>query len=139
MAPCPLAVVTATYLRKAKTSEVLVSWTATRIDGCDPGIATLSLVIVTTSSLPAVQVQVVATALPTMVTPLPHVTFYRNFPTKESEVIDDPFDPMIGVAVAEQSDELPPMERTCLGLLSVLDQVDDSHDEAKTVMVNSPA
>ncbi|MCZ6612857.1 MAG: TetR/AcrR family transcriptional regulator [Planctomycetota bacterium] len=59
-----------------------------------------------------------------------HMTFYRNFPTKESAVFDDPFDPMIGAAVAEQNDKLPPMERTCLGLLGVLDQLDDSHDGA---------
>jgi AcrR family transcriptional regulator len=64
-----------------------------------------------------------------------HMTFYRNFPTKESVVFDDPFDPMIGAAVAEQSDKLPPIERTCLGLLAVLDQVDDSHDQAMLARV----
>ncbi len=64
-----------------------------------------------------------------------HMTFYRNFPTKESVVFDDPFDPMIGEAVAEQSDRLPPIERTCLGLLAVLNDIDDSHDQAMLVRV----
>jgi AcrR family transcriptional regulator len=64
-----------------------------------------------------------------------HMTFYRNFPTKESVIFDDPFDPMIGEAVAEQSDQLPPIERTCLGLLAVLNDVDDSHDQAMLARV----
>lgn len=45
-----------------------------------------------------------------------HMTFFRHFPTKESVVLDDPFDPMIGAAVADQDAELPPLVRACLGV-----------------------
>ena len=31
-----------------------------------------------------------------------HMTFFRHFPTKEAVVLDDPYDPVLGVAVARQ-------------------------------------
>jgi AcrR family transcriptional regulator len=45
-----------------------------------------------------------------------HMTFFRYFRTKESVVLDDPFDPMLGVAVAGAPTHLPPLLRACRGL-----------------------
>ncbi|GEK21017.1 TetR/AcrR family transcriptional regulator [Cellulomonas xylanilytica] len=49
-----------------------------------------------------------------------HMTFFRNFPTKEDVVLDDPYDPMLAEAVAAQPRDLVPLERVRLGLLSAL-------------------
>lgn len=57
-----------------------------------------------------------------------HMTFYRHFPTKESVVLDDPFDPMIGTSVAAQDPALRPIERVRLGLLGILAHLDPSDD-----------
>lgn len=46
-----------------------------------------------------------------------HMTFYRHFPTKESVVLDDPYDPLIGEAVAHQDPALPPVVRAASGIL----------------------
>ncbi len=64
-----------------------------------------------------------------------HMTFYRHFPTKESVVFDDPFDPMIGELVAAQDKSLIAFERTRRGIvagLSMLD-ADDDHDIRRRV------
>ena len=45
-----------------------------------------------------------------------HMTFFRHFPTKESVVLDDPFDPALGAAVAAAPCSLPPLLRACRGL-----------------------
>lgn len=45
-----------------------------------------------------------------------HMTFFRYFRTKESVVLDDPFDPMLGAAVAGAPTHLPPLLRACRGL-----------------------
>jgi AcrR family transcriptional regulator len=45
-----------------------------------------------------------------------HMTFFRHFPTKESVVLDDPFDPALGAAVAAAPGDLPPLLRACRGL-----------------------
>lgn len=45
------------------------------------------------------------------------MTFFRHFPTKESAVVGDPYDPLIADAVAQQPAELPAFERVRRGLL----------------------
>ena len=47
-----------------------------------------------------------------------HMTFYRHFPTKESVVLDDPFDPLIGEAVRAQDPAAPPLARVARGILA---------------------
>ena len=64
-----------------------------------------------------------------------HMTFYRYFPTKESVVLDDPYDPVIGTAVAGQNQELPPLQRVRRGFLEVLDHMDPSGDDAVRIRV----
>jgi AcrR family transcriptional regulator len=46
-----------------------------------------------------------------------HMTFYRHFPTKESVVLDDPYDPLIGEAVARQDPDLPVVARVADGFV----------------------
>lgn len=46
-----------------------------------------------------------------------HMTFYRHFPTKESVVLDDPYDPAIGTAVARQDPSKPTIARVAAGVL----------------------
>lgn len=46
------------------------------------------------------------------------MTFFRHFPSKDAVLLDDPYDPAIGAAVASQPAELVPLERACLGILS---------------------
>lgn len=57
-----------------------------------------------------------------------HMTFFRNFPTKESVVLDDPYDPLLGAAVAAQDPKLPVIERVRGGLLQAFDQLDEPED-----------
>jgi len=47
-----------------------------------------------------------------------HMTFYRHFPTKESVVLDDPYDPLIGEAVRAQDPSLPAVVRVARGILT---------------------
>lgn len=49
-----------------------------------------------------------------------HMTFFRNFPTKESVVLDDPYDPVIGEAIVRQDAGLPVLQRVLLGLVDAL-------------------
>ena len=44
-----------------------------------------------------------------------HMTFFRHFPTKESVVLDDPYDPIIAERVAAQPATLPALERVRRG------------------------
>lgn len=50
-----------------------------------------------------------------------HMTFFRHFPTKESVVVADMFDPVIAGAVAAQPAQLPPLVRGVGGLLAALE------------------
>lgn len=59
-----------------------------------------------------------------------HMTFFRHFPTKDSVVVDDPYDPLIGTAVAAQPRDLPALERIRLGLLEAWEGIDAPDDEA---------
>ncbi len=58
-----------------------------------------------------------------------HMTFFRYFPTKESALIGDPFDPMIAASVAAQPESLPAIERVARGFLAVLGIVDEQIDD----------
>lgn len=58
-----------------------------------------------------------------------HMTFFRHFPTKESVVLDDPYDPIIGEAVAGQSPILPALERVRRALLEAWQRVEEPGDE----------
>lgn len=44
------------------------------------------------------------------------MTFFRHFPTKESLLVDDPYDPVIGDAVARESPDLDPLTRAARGV-----------------------
>lgn len=68
-----------------------------------------------------------------------HMTFFRNFPTKESVVLDDPYDPMLGAAVARQDPALPSLERVRRGLLEAWGGLDEPGDETTRVRVNLAA
>jgi AcrR family transcriptional regulator len=55
-----------------------------------------------------------------------HMTFFRYFPKKESVLLDDPYDPAIARAVAEQPASLPVIERVARGLLLVTEAMGDA-------------
>jgi len=57
---------------------------------------------------------------------LSHMTFFRYFPTKESVLLGDPFDPVIAASVGAQPATMPPIERVARGFLSALDQIDEA-------------
>ena len=44
------------------------------------------------------------------------MTFFRHFRTKEQLLLDDPYDPLIAAAVAEQACTLAPLRRTVRGI-----------------------
>lgn len=44
------------------------------------------------------------------------MTFFRHFGSKERVVLDDPYDPFIAAAVAEQARSLDPLRRTVRGI-----------------------
>jgi AcrR family transcriptional regulator len=52
-----------------------------------------------------------------------HMTFFRHFPTKESVVVGDPYDPLIAEAVRQQPADLPTFERVRRGLLAAWSQM----------------
>lgn len=54
-----------------------------------------------------------------------HMTFFRHFPTKESVVLADPWDPVIAAAVAATPADLAPLERVRRGLAAALDRMGD--------------
>lgn len=57
------------------------------------------------------------------------MTFFRNFPTKVSVLLDDPYDPVIGEMVAATDLDLPALERIRQGLLRAWEYVDEPGDE----------
>lgn len=59
-----------------------------------------------------------------------HMTFFRHFPTKESVVLDDPYDPLIGEAVARQDPQVPVVQRTLLGVLEAWRSSDSPDDDS---------
>lgn len=50
-----------------------------------------------------------------------HMTFFRHFPTKESVVVADVFDPAIAAAVAAQPRSSTPLARAVRGLAAAMD------------------
>lgn len=48
-----------------------------------------------------------------------HMTFFRHFPTKESVVVEDLFDPALAAAVAAQSDSMA-LSRAVHGIVAVM-------------------
>lgn len=56
------------------------------------------------------------------------MTFFRHFPTKDAVLVTDPYDPVIADAVAAQPRDLPPLERTRLGLLAALGDITPTED-----------
>ncbi|MFT3835065.1 MAG: TetR family transcriptional regulator [Micropruina sp.] len=56
------------------------------------------------------------------------MTFFRHFPTKDSVLVTDPYDPLIAEAVGAQPPELPALERVRLGFLSALDGITPTED-----------
>jgi AcrR family transcriptional regulator len=64
-----------------------------------------------------------------------HMTFFRHFPTKESVVLDDPDDPVLGAAVAQQDTTLPALERVRRGVLQSWEGLDEPDDEMTRVRI----
>jgi AcrR family transcriptional regulator len=52
-----------------------------------------------------------------------HMTFYRYFPSKESVVLDDDYDPLIAEVIAAQPRDLPPVERVRRALGAAMPEV----------------
>ena len=59
-----------------------------------------------------------------------HMTFFRHFPTKQSVVVSDPYDPLIAEAVSHQSQDLGALERVRRGLIEVSTAVGDALDRS---------
>lgn len=57
-----------------------------------------------------------------------HMTFFRHFPTKESVVVSDPYDPLIAEAVSLQPADLSALERVRRGLIEVSTAMGDTID-----------
>lgn len=51
------------------------------------------------------------------------MTFFRHFGSKDGVLFDDPYDPMIVKAVAQQSSELPAIRRVSEGLRAAWSQI----------------
>jgi len=58
-----------------------------------------------------------------------HMTFFRHFPTKQSLVLQDPFDPAIAAAVAAQPRNLPAITRACRGVRAALEAISLPEEE----------
>ncbi len=71
-----------------------------------------------------------------------HMTFFRYFPTKESVVVEDPYDPLIADAVRAQPTDLMPLERVRRGLLAAWQgaplDVDEETRERVAIMAAYP-
>lgn len=70
------------------------------------------------------------------------MTFFRYFPTKESVLLDDPYDPLIGAAVGAQPHDLDPLSRTIRGIRAAWHGLPEpSSDELRDrlrIVANSP-
>lgn len=56
-----------------------------------------------------------------------HMTFFRNFPSKDAVLLDDPYDPLIAEAVAAQPADRSPLERACNGILAAWTRIPEEH------------
>ena len=70
------------------------------------------------------------------------MTFFRYFPSKESVLVDDPYDPLIGAAVGAQPRDLDPLSRTVRGIRAAWHSLPvPSSDEVRDrmrIVANSP-
>jgi AcrR family transcriptional regulator len=57
-----------------------------------------------------------------------HMTFFRHFPTKESVVVEDPYDPLLAEAVAAQPADLSAFERVRRGTRAAMADAPPSVD-----------
>jgi len=64
-----------------------------------------------------------------------HMTFFRHFPTKESVVLDDPYDPVIGELVAATDSSLPALRRVVTGLSTAWHHVDEPDDDTTRLRI----
>ncbi len=67
-----------------------------------------------------------------------HMTFFRHFATKESVLLDDPYDPVLAEAVHAQPSDLPPLERVRRALLAAwaaLPEPGESETRARLALV----
>jgi len=76
-------------------------------------LQSVALDLVTRQGFDATTVAEIATAAG-----VSHMTFFRYFPTKESVLLDDPYDPLIADAVHAQPTELPALERVRRAILA---------------------
>ncbi len=67
------------------------------------------------------------------------MTFFRYFPTKESVLTDDPYDPLIARAVAVQPRELTPLERARRGILQAWLQVPEPDNDGTRIRMGIAA
>lgn len=58
-----------------------------------------------------------------------HMTFFRHFPTKESVLFDDPYDPLLGAAVDAQGAGLPAIEKVRRAVLEAFAEMDEPSDQ----------
>lgn len=82
-----------------------------------------ALELFTTQGFDATTVDQIATAAG-----VSHMTFFRHFPTKESVLLEDPYDALIGEAVRTQPAGLPALERARRGMLTAWSAVPASVD-----------
>jgi AcrR family transcriptional regulator len=68
-----------------------------------------------------------------------HMTFFRHFPTKESVVLDDPYDPVLGEAVGRQDPSLPALERVRRAVMEAWQAVDEPGDEMTRIRIELAA
>ena len=57
-----------------------------------------------------------------------HMTFYRNFPTKEAVVLDDPYDPLVFEAIVGQDPGVPALEKVRRAVLEAFGRLDEPED-----------
>lgn len=68
-----------------------------------------------------------------------HMTFFRHFPSKDAVVLDDPYDPVLGAAVARQEPSLPALERVRRAVLEAWEGVDEPGDELTRIRIELAA
>ncbi len=68
-----------------------------------------------------------------------HMTFFRYFPTKDAVVLNDPYDPVLGAAVARQHPRFPALERVRRAVLEAWEDLDEPGDEMTRVRIELAA
>lgn len=57
-----------------------------------------------------------------------HMTFFRHFSTKESVILDDPYDPVLWAAISTQADSGPALDRLRRAVIDAWEEVEDPGD-----------